>query len=297
MSFEPHRHRLDLHADRADILALRTASGTPVELMRTWYRTQVFPRHSHDYFTLGVMLRGVGTLWYRGADRILRPGHVVVIPPGEVHTGGMARGNDLLSYFAVHLPAEVLAICADAHGMRGGRAPDVAAAIIHDPDLGAALRRLDVAMRAAPTADEEAGAEALNDAIGLLVRRYADCTRPTPAPEPTREPHVVRIAREIIEDCYADSSRTSLRALGLQTGVTPFHLVRVFTQTTGLSPHRYLVQTRVRRASQLLARGIPASFVAAMTGFVDQSHLTTQFKRYVGTTPASYQRCVVPAPR
>jgi AraC-like DNA-binding protein len=29
-----------------------------------------------------------------------------------------------------------------------------------------------------------------------------------------------------------------------------------------------------------------------MTGFADQSHLTTQFKRYVGITPGRYQRCV-----
>jgi AraC-like DNA-binding protein len=42
----------------------------------------------------------------------------------------------------------------------------------------------------------------------------------------------------------------------------------------------------------LLARGFSSAFVAAVTGFVDQSHLTTHFRRYVGTTPASYQRCL-----
>jgi AraC-like DNA-binding protein len=46
-----------------------------------------------------------------------------------------------------------------------------------------------------------------------------------------------------------------------------------------------------------LARGLPSSLVAAMTGFVDQSHLTRQFKRYIGTTPALYQRCVTSAIR
>ncbi|HEY2162424.1 MAG TPA: helix-turn-helix transcriptional regulator [Gemmatimonadaceae bacterium] len=86
--------------------------------------------------------------------------------------------------------------------------------------------------------------------------------------------------------------RTSLKALSLHTGVFPFHLVRVFTRAVGLSPHQYLVQTRIRHATRLLAQGVPCSFVAAMTGFADQSHLTTQFKRHLSITPASYQRCL-----
>jgi AraC-like DNA-binding protein len=144
------------------------------------------------------------------------------------------------------------------------------------------MRRVDLA-----TADH-----ALSAALGLLVRRHAETAPSASARTPAREPELVRVARDIIEDCYAGNAQTSLRALALQTGVTPFHLVRVFTQAVGLSPHRYLIQTRIRRATQFLASGIPSSFVAAMTGFVDQSHLTTQFKRYVGTTPASYQRSV-----
>lgn len=232
-----------------------------------------------------------------------------MIPPGEVHTGGLGRGKVILSYLAVHLPADILATAADAQGVRGGRAPDFASVIIHDPAVGAALRRLDAVMRTthdpkggmpprdgetAERMDDGAADDALSVAIGLLVRRHAcavSSASETP-PSPTREPNLVRIAREIIEDCYAENAQTSLRALARRAGVTPFHLVRIFTQTMGLSPHRYLVQTRIRRASEFLARGVPSSFVAAMTGFVDQSHLTTQFKRYVGTTPASYQRCM-----
>jgi AraC-like DNA-binding protein len=277
--------------------------------MRTWYRTQSFPRHTHEYFTLGLMLRGVGTLRYRGIDRLTYRGDVVVIPPGEVHTGGLARDTKVLSYLAVHVPADVLANCADAHGHRGGRPPDFTSAIIHDEAVSAELRRLDLVMRAArpmdgrtpstesatpELVDRAAADDALSAAISLLVRRHSDSAASTAARPPAREPDLVRLTRAIIEDCYADNEQTSLDALARRAGVTPFHLVRVFTQALGLSPHRYVVQTRVRRARQLLARGIPSSFVAAMTGFVDQSHLTAQFKRYVGTTPGSYQRCIAP---
>jgi AraC-like DNA-binding protein/quercetin dioxygenase-like cupin family protein len=277
------------HADRADVLTLQTASGASVEVMRTSYRTQAFPRHAHEYLTLGVILRGVGTIWWSGSNHVTCPGDVVVIPAGEVHTGGVGRQTSALSYVAVHVPGEVLAACAEAQGLRGGRVPEFAPVVTRDRALGLELERLDAAMQ---RVDHGAADDALSDAIELSVRRYAAGTPSFAARSPTGEPNVVRMARDIIEDCYADNTQTSLRALALVTGVTSFHLVRVFTHAVGLSPHRYLIQTRVRRARQFLASGVPSSFVAAMTGFVDQSHLTTQFRRYVGITPASYQRCL-----
>ena len=279
--------RLHRETDHADVISLPTASGACVELMRSTYRRQVFPRHTHEYFTLGVMLRGVGTLWYRGAERTAHRGDVVLIPPGEVHTGGMGRETKVLSYLAVHVPADILALRASQNNVRGGRVPDFVSPVIRDPEISAALRRLDGAML---SVDDAAADDALTTAIDLLVHRHADssATRATPA----REPSLVRVVRDIIEDCYADRGADVVAGARSTNRRDPFHLVRVFTRTMGLSPHRFVVQTRVRRARQLLASGIPSSFVAAMTGFVDQSHLTTQFKRYVGTTPVSYQRCV-----
>jgi len=275
-------------SDRAEVVSLRTASGASVELMRTSYRAQSFPKHTHDFFTIGVMLRGAGRLWYRGADRLTLRGEVVVIPPGEVHTGSLAPGADVLEYVAAHVPAEFVRACLEGDGP-DDRLPDLDAPLVRDDAVATQLRRLEHATNLeSPAADD--AEEALLNAIGLLVRRHSrSCA---PSFDRFTEPRVVRVAREVLDDCYADSVTTSLRALALRTGVTPFHLVRVFTRAVGLSPHQYLVQTRVRRATGLLARGIPCSFVAAMTGFADQSHLTRQFKRYLGITPASYQRCV-----
>ena len=89
--------------------------------------------------------------------------------------------------------------------------------------------------------------EALTAAIGLLVERH---TRTSCSPTAARrlgdgegEPRLVQIAREALDDCYGDNAQTSLAALALRAGVSPFHLVRVFTRVVGLSPHQYLVQT------------------------------------------------------
>jgi AraC-like DNA-binding protein len=70
----------------------------------------------------------------------------------------------------------------------------------------------------------------------------------------------------------------------------PFALLRAFRAETGLPPHAYLNQLRVREARALLDRGVAPAEAAARTGFADQAHLTRHFKRVVGVPPGAFQR-------
>jgi AraC-like DNA-binding protein len=82
----------------------------------------------------------------------------------------------------------------------------------------------------------------------------------------------------------------SLDELSAATGLGPFALLRAFRAETGLPPHAYLNQLRVRQARSLLDGGLAPAQVAACTGFADQAHLTRHFKRVVGVPPGAYQR-------
>lgn len=68
------------------------------------------------------------------------------------------------------------------------------------------------------------------------------------------------------------------------------HFSRAFRQSTGDSPHQYLLRQRVERAKILLAdREIPLCEVAQIVGFTDQSQFTRTFKQFVRATPAAYR--------
>lgn len=84
-----------------------------------------------------------------------------------------------------------------------------------------------------------------------------------------------------------------LADLAAVVGMNQFRFARAFRHATGLSPHQYLVQLRVKRARELLTSStIPVGQIALMVGFTDQSHLTNVFRRIVGTTPLRYRRSV-----
>ena len=72
--------------------------------------------------------------------------------------------------------------------------------------------------------------------------------------------------------------------------VAGLSVARVFKQTEGISPHRYVVQCRVNRTQELLAdTDMPLSEIAIAVGFSDQSHCTRWFREIAGVTPGSYR--------
>ena len=135
--------------DRAQIVRLTSGFGTRFEALRTAYESQTFARHTHDTYTLGLVLGGAGTFWCHGGERFARQGDLVVIPPGEVHTGSVATGADSLSYLAVYLPVALATLHAHAAGLRGGRPPEFGSFVLRDPAVRRAYLALDRAIGSA----------------------------------------------------------------------------------------------------------------------------------------------------
>lgn len=75
------------------------------------------------------------------------------------------------------------------------------------------------------------------------------------------------------------------------------YFVRKFKQSTGRTPHRFIIEARIVRARELLAATcMPLVEVAACVGYETQAHFTATFHRHVGMTPLRYRRDARPAP-
>lgn len=80
--------------------------------------------------------------------------------------------------------------------------------------------------------------------------------------------------------------------LAIACGVYRFRLTRAFKASFGLAPHAYLIQLRLAKARQWLARGMAPAEVAHALCFADQSHLGRWFRRAYYLTPGHYsKRC------
>jgi AraC family transcriptional regulator len=101
--------------------------------------------------------------------------------------------------------------------------------------------------------------------------------------------------RRVIEyiDTYL-AEELSLAELASVAGLSHNHFAQAFKAAMGRPPHRYLTERRVQRARELLRDPrIPIAEIAHAVGFSSQSHLTINFRRMTGMTPARFRRSQV----
>jgi len=69
-----------------------------------------------------------------------------------------------------------------------------------------------------------------------------------------------------------------------------YHYIKRFKQIIGMTPHKFQLQNKVRKAQRLIEDGEPLTSIATGLGFYDQSHFIKCFKNIVGITPSEYKR-------
>lgn len=82
----------------------------------------------------------------------------------------------------------------------------------------------------------------------------------------------------------------TLEHLAQQAGFRHYRFLRVFAAVTGVTPHQYLIQCRLRNAARLLAEeDLPVTEVAQMAGFGDLSNFVRSFRRACGQSPRDFR--------
>lgn len=228
-----------------------------------------YPMHTHDDWA--VMLVDDGAVAYDlgRADHHATPAAVTVLPPGVPHDGRSADGTSYRKRVLYFEP---------------GWLPErMSGAVVGQPTLAAAgplgaVRRLHAALC-------DPGDLMAAEHWALAVRHQVLTHLGTPA-STTRDAPLARRLRDLLDDRFTGS--VTIAAAADRLGTHPSHLVRVFSQTYGITPHRYVVGRRIDLARRLLVDGHAPAQVAAIAGFHDQAHLTRHFRRVLGTTPAAF---------
>jgi AraC family transcriptional regulator len=82
-----------------------------------------------------------------------------------------------------------------------------------------------------------------------------------------------------------------LAAIAADLDMSQYYFCRLFKQSTGMTPHQYLMQQRVERSKQLLQQTeLTITEVAMECGFTHQSHFAKYFRRYTGFTPRQFRQ-------
>jgi AraC-like DNA-binding protein len=274
--------KLARQKEAANFWSDRSLNG--LEILHARYTSHQFAPHSHETFAIGVVLSGALSFSCRSPSEIIPAGHIMIIHPGEVHTGRCVsdRGCEYRMLYAK--PETLRAVFPERNG-GAVDFPFFPNQNINDPRLAENIVQLHRSLESSDTSCLEKETRLMR-VLSRLVSRHAS---PRPARTLRKSDRAfIRTALEFMEDRYSEN--ISLRDLAELAPISPFHLLREFKKQYGIAPHAYLTQIRIQKAKQLLKGHTPIADIAFQIGFCDQAQFTRRFKQIVGTTPGRYRR-------
>lgn len=84
------------------------------------------------------------------------------------------------------------------------------------------------------------------------------------------------------------SDSLPLDSLARDLYISKYYLIRKCKRSLGLTPHKFHLQNRIRKAQTLMLTNKSVTEASMDTGFYDQSHFDRAFKNIVGISPTEY---------
>jgi AraC-like DNA-binding protein len=231
----------------------------------------------HHGHSISFVRKGSFGCRSRGRFFELVAGSILVGHPGDEYTctHDHVCGDECLSFYLD--PELVEAVGDRSEVWRVGAAPPLPELmVLGELAQAAADGRSDIGL-------DEVGA--------LLASRFVEVVsgrgqRPVAAPDRDRR-RAVETALWI--DAHSHQAIDLEHAAG-QAGISPFHFLRLFANVLGVTPHQYLVRSRLRHAARLLADDErPITDVAYDVGFGDLSNFVRTFHRAAGVSPRKFR--------
>ncbi len=232
----------------------------------------------HSCHSVSYVRKGSFGCRTRGRFFELVAGSILVGHPGDEYTctHDHVCGDECLSFF---LSPELVAAIGDrAEVWRIGSAPP--------------LPELMVLGELAQAAAEGRSDVGLDEVGQAFASRFVEVVSGRPR-EPV--PAKARDRRRAVETALwidAHSHRgIDLEHAAAQAGISPFHFLRLFSSVLGVTPHQYLVRSRLRHAARLLADDcLSITDVAYDVGFADLSNFVRTFHRAAGVSPRRFRQ-------
>lgn len=253
-------------------------------LSATDYRCSAGPADTpyveqHSAFTISYVRKGSFGCETRGASFELVAGSVLIGHPGDEYmcTHDHAAGGDECLSFAL-APELVEMLGSRREVWRAGGVPPL-------PEL--------VVLGELAQATAEERTDLGLDEVGLWFA--ARCVEILSGRKRAVAPVRAADRRRAVEAALWLDERAhepiDLERAARAVELSPFHFLRVFSRALGVTPHQYLVRSRLRRAARLLSDGErKITDVALDVGFADLSNFVRTFHRAAGVSPRRFRR-------
>ncbi len=250
--------------------------------------------HSHDFYEFYFFISGDASLYIEEYAYRMKPGDVVIIPPGRMHRAFFHNTEAYYERMFIYISRNAL-------GDMGSK--DFSLLNIIDGCIGRAqfchsLSDKDFA------ACRYTISEIISDAVGALPHQRLInrcrltilmarlCKLFSEAREERSSRSSKRVADVIAYINEHIGQELSLDEVSSRFFISKFHLIREFKSYTNRSVYQYIVAKRIIQAKLLMQSGVMPTDVYLKCGFREYSSFYRAFKKETDLSPQQYIACL-----
>jgi AraC-like DNA-binding protein len=258
-------------------------------LFENTYNEFSYPKHFHETYLIEIVEEGTENFYCNGTNyNNIKNGSLVLINPGEVHTGGggsiINRSKLVCSVIYPELNAWAKILGESYKASQNVSSMRFKETVVQDEKIVNDIRRI-------------YNIDACDDNILLLKELYQEVMFDLLTKHMSsaisfdenfqRYSSAIERGKEYINDNLSD--KLSLEDISRVAYISPFHFLRVFKKFTGITLHQYVLSLRIERAKTLLLQNKTIYETFSQVGFLDQAHFSKVFKKMTGFTPKEFR--------
>ena len=215
-----------------------------------------YPLHNHSsVFSIGIILNGSIRLCKAGCFSVYTDSQIFIIPPYVPHA------LDSIG------KASLLTICINKNK-------------ISEININKIINRITFLYTKTFNLGSLSNAQ-----LSLLAENISYCKHFSAYKSVTPQ---IKKLRQMLE--FSPEISINIEKMAKSAYMSKYHFIRKFKKETGLTPHQFQIQNKIRKAQRIFNNSESLAELAMETGFFDQSHFIRYFKKIIGLTPSAYKK-------
>ncbi len=234
-----------------------------------------FKPHIHENFSIGKITYGECKLNINKSKKLIRNNEIRIINPLETH---YVENDAKWSYINLFIKKEYVYNITSSFLKKKSsiKFPNK----VNDKEIGILFNKLINNFNEYPS--DFAIEENITQLLETLTKKYSLIK----IKKINNENYKLKIILDYIYEYYL--SNIKLQHLEDITGISKYHIIRIFKQKFFLTPYQFILKLRIEYAIELIKKDYPLSIVAVECGFFDQSHFIKEFKKVYGMSPLEF---------